>query len=90
MSFAHVPSHNISLPSPTPHPLFLGEAAPSLTNLKGISSSSATASPSLPLVPALSYLGTRLPCSPPAASATQHQVGWHCLVSWPNGCLFKH
>lgn len=30
------------------------------------------------------------PCSPQAASTTEHQMGWHRLVSWPNGCLFKH
>lgn len=28
--------------------------------------------------------------SPQAASSKEHQMGWHCLVSWPNGCLFKH
>lgn len=28
--------------------------------------------------------------SPSAASTKEHQMGWHCLVSWPNGCLFKH
>lgn len=32
----------------------------------------------------------RQSCSPPAASTTEHQMGWHHLVSWPNGCLFKH
>lgn len=31
-----------------------------------------------------------LPRSPHTASTTEHQMGWHRLVSWPNGCLFKH
>lgn len=30
------------------------------------------------------------PRAPQAASATAHQMGWHRLVSRPNGCLFKH
>lgn len=33
---------------------------------------------------------TLLHPSPQAASSKEHQMGWHCLVSWTNGCLFKH
>lgn len=82
MSFAHVPSHNISLslPPALPLPPVWRESAPSLTP------------PSLATAPpAFSTPTPRAPsCPPRAASTAEHQMGWHRLVSWPNGCLFKH
>lgn len=77
MSFAHVPSHNISPPSllhslfrkPEENLLLRGHPVPRL--------------PSPLQRPAL-------PCSPQAASTTEHPTGWHRLASGPNGCLFKH
>lgn len=81
MSFAHVPSHNISLPPP---------CTPSSANLKRICSFSDTPVPPFHFAPALAHFSTRLPCSPRAASTTEHQMGWHRLVARPNGCLFKH
>lgn len=72
---------SLSLPPP---------CAPSSTNLKRICSFSDTPVPPFHFAPALAHFSTRLPCSPRAASTTEHQMGWHRLVSWPNGCLFKH
>lgn len=76
-------SHNVSLslhPAPcTPSPRIQRESAPSLT-LQILRFPSARLPAPAP----------RLPCSPQAASTTEHQMGWHRLASWPNGCLFKH
>lgn len=43
-----------------------------------------------PILPPARNQQALLHCSPQAASSKEHQMGWHCLVSWPNGCLFKH
>lgn len=63
---------------------------PSSANLKGLCSVSDTPVPPLHFAPVRSHSSARLPCSPRAASTTEHQMGWHHLASWPNGCLFKH
>lgn len=80
MSFAHVPSH-ISLPPSDPAP------SSSAENLLLFWHCNSSASP--PRLPSPAA-AARLPCAPQAASTTEHQMGWHRLVSWPNGCLFKH
>lgn len=67
-------------PSPCiPLPQVWGESAPARTP-------QVLASPHLPSP----LQRPALPCSPQAVSTTEHQMGWHRLASWPNGCLFKH
>lgn len=63
-----------------------------LTNLQRCSAcfpDTAFASPpSCPLHPHPSKPCCTVPLKLPALKSTKW--GWHCLVSWPNGCLFKH
>lgn len=63
---------------------------PSSANLKRICSFSDTRIPPPPFVPALSHSSTLAGPLTSSCQHTEHQIGWHRLVSQPNGGLFKH
>lgn len=69
------PATTFLSPSPTTHPLFRAESAVFLTRRFVPLPLSHSDAPRHP-----AHL--KLPAL--------HQMGWHRLVSWPNGCLFKH
>lgn len=70
-------------PSPATRPFLQIRREPAPSTHRDSSTSLRTCPLALPPAP-------WLPCSTQAASTTEHQMGWHRLVSWPNGCLFKH
>lgn len=84
MSFAHVPSRKFH----TPPAHFSQTYSDAL--LVFLTLHLCFPHPAFPRHPPPPNQQALLHRSPQAASSKEHQMGWHCLVSWPNGCLFKH